>query len=154
MRCIFTSYYIPLVHISYMSALYKCLLSELCFDFTYKPLFFWDRDNDLHRLLFLPKGLRDGTKLAYCAKGKVVSDLIYFCSMILLMIFSSNPRNWSDYFYLTGHTWRLQAGEWYSLWSLWYWGSSISACSTIVASWIFSFLWIPLMHSFPFCWTD
>ncbi|KAL1822636.1 hypothetical protein ACET3Z_009414 [Daucus carota] len=28
------------------------------------------RDNDLHRLLFLPKGLRDGTKLAYCAKGK------------------------------------------------------------------------------------
>lgn len=30
------------------------------------------RDNDLHRLLFLPKGLRDGTKLAYCAKGKEI----------------------------------------------------------------------------------
>ncbi|KAK1392604.1 Chromodomain-helicase-DNA-binding protein 4 [Heracleum sosnowskyi] len=32
------------------------------------------RDNDLHRLLFLPKGLRDGTKLAYCAKGKDILE--------------------------------------------------------------------------------
>ncbi|KAL8125871.1 hypothetical protein AgCh_013249 [Apium graveolens] len=32
------------------------------------------RDNDLHRLLFLPKGLRDGTKLAYCSKGKDILE--------------------------------------------------------------------------------
>ncbi|KAL1195853.1 Increased DNA methylation 1 [Cardamine amara subsp. amara] len=30
----------------------------------------WKRDNDLHRLLFLPNGLPDGTELAYYIKGK------------------------------------------------------------------------------------
>lgn len=39
-------------------------------------LFVDDRDNDLHRLLFLPRGLVDGTKLAYCAKGKVVFSFV------------------------------------------------------------------------------
>lgn len=29
------------------------------------------RDNDLHRLLFLPKGLPDGTELAYYVKSQV-----------------------------------------------------------------------------------
>ena len=32
----------------------------------------YDRDNDLHRLLFMPNGLPDGTDLAYYSKGKVV----------------------------------------------------------------------------------
>ncbi|KAL3531841.1 hypothetical protein ACH5RR_005362 [Cinchona calisaya] len=30
------------------------------------------RDNDLHRLLFMPNGLLDGTELAYCSKGKKI----------------------------------------------------------------------------------
>lgn len=29
------------------------------------------RDNDLHRLLFLPNGLPDGTELAYYVKAQV-----------------------------------------------------------------------------------
>ena len=32
----------------------------------------FDRDNDLHRLLFKPNGLPDGAKLAYYAKGQVL----------------------------------------------------------------------------------
>ncbi|XP_076892233.1 increased DNA methylation 1-like isoform X2 [Bidens hawaiensis] len=32
------------------------------------------RDNDLHRLLFMPNGLPDGTELAYYARGKKVLD--------------------------------------------------------------------------------
>ncbi|KAF5193095.1 Acyl-CoA N-acyltransferase with RING/FYVE/PHD-type zinc finger domain-containing protein [Thalictrum thalictroides] len=32
------------------------------------------RDNDLHRVLFMPNGLPDGTELAYFAKGKRVLD--------------------------------------------------------------------------------
>ncbi|XP_076901496.1 uncharacterized protein LOC143555913 isoform X2 [Bidens hawaiensis] len=32
------------------------------------------RDNDLHRLLFMPNGLADGTELAYYARGKKVLD--------------------------------------------------------------------------------
>lgn len=30
------------------------------------------RDNDLHRLLFMPNGLPEGTKLSYCVKGKEI----------------------------------------------------------------------------------
>jgi antitoxin component YwqK of YwqJK toxin-antitoxin module len=29
------------------------------------------RDNDLHRLLFMPNGLPDGAELAYYVKGQV-----------------------------------------------------------------------------------
>lgn len=36
-----------------------------------------DRDNDLHKLLFLPNGLPDGTTLAYYSKGKVVFQPVY-----------------------------------------------------------------------------
>lgn len=32
------------------------------------------RDNDLHRLLFMPNGLPDGTELAYYARGKKILD--------------------------------------------------------------------------------
>ncbi|KAI7736790.1 hypothetical protein M8C21_011225, partial [Ambrosia artemisiifolia] len=32
------------------------------------------RDNDLHRLLFMPSGLPDGTELAYYARGKKILD--------------------------------------------------------------------------------
>jgi hypothetical protein len=34
------------------------------------------RDNDLHRLLFMPNGLPDGAELAYYVKGQVLK---YFC---------------------------------------------------------------------------
>ena len=36
-----------------------------------ESLLYNDRDNDLHRLLFMPNGLPDGTELAYYARGKV-----------------------------------------------------------------------------------
>ncbi|KAK6152450.1 hypothetical protein DH2020_015085 [Rehmannia glutinosa] len=32
----------------------------------------YNRDNDLHKLLFMPNGLPDGTSVAYYSKGKVV----------------------------------------------------------------------------------
>ncbi|KAI7742603.1 hypothetical protein M8C21_011941 [Ambrosia artemisiifolia] len=32
------------------------------------------RDNDLHRLIFMPSGLPDGTELAYYARGKKILD--------------------------------------------------------------------------------
>lgn len=34
----------------------------------------YDRDNDLHKLLFMPNGLPDGTSLAYYSKGKVAFE--------------------------------------------------------------------------------
>ena len=34
---------------------------------------YFGRDNDLHRLLFMPNGLPDGTELAYYVKGQVSS---------------------------------------------------------------------------------
>ncbi|KVI09478.1 Acyl-CoA N-acyltransferase [Cynara cardunculus var. scolymus] len=39
-----------------------------------KSLLYDDRDNDLHRLLFMPNGLPDGTELAYYARGKKILD--------------------------------------------------------------------------------
>ena len=46
-----------------------------------------DRDNDLHRLLFMPNGLPDGTELAYYGKGQVVTSicclLLLICSILL-----------------------------------------------------------------------
>ncbi|KAD7479777.1 hypothetical protein E3N88_02913 [Mikania micrantha] len=39
--------------------------------FTQKISSYGDRDNDLHRLLFMPNGLPDGTELAYYARGKI-----------------------------------------------------------------------------------
>ena len=36
---------------------------------------YFGRDNDLHRLLFMPNGLPDGTELAYYVKGQVSSLL-------------------------------------------------------------------------------
>lgn len=49
------------------------IASYLCpYIFTQKSIFVHDdRDNDLHRLLFMPNGLPDGTDLAYYARGKV-----------------------------------------------------------------------------------
>ena len=39
------------------------------------------RDNDLHRVLFMPNGLPDGTELAYYSKGQVVFSFFKkFCS--------------------------------------------------------------------------
>ncbi|XP_057969865.1 uncharacterized protein LOC131159172 isoform X2 [Malania oleifera] len=32
------------------------------------------RDNDLHRLLFMPNGLPDGAALAYCSKGEIILE--------------------------------------------------------------------------------
>lgn len=37
------------------------------------------RDNDLHRLVFMPNGLPDGTLLAYYIKGQVVGSLCCQC---------------------------------------------------------------------------
>ncbi|PWA99123.1 zinc finger, PHD-type [Artemisia annua] len=39
-----------------------------------KTRLYYDRDNDLHRLLFMPNGLPDGTALGYYAKGNKVLD--------------------------------------------------------------------------------
>lgn len=41
------------------------------------------RDNDLHRLLFMPNGLPDGAKLAYYMKGQVFSWIYFFVAKLV-----------------------------------------------------------------------
>lgn len=41
-----------------------------------------DRDNDLHRLLFMPNGLPDGAKLAYYVKGQVNFDISFMLILV------------------------------------------------------------------------
>lgn len=45
-------------------------------------LFLVDRDNDLHRLLFMPNGLPDGAKLAYYVKGQVIYGYDYHVNAV------------------------------------------------------------------------
>lgn len=48
------------------------------------------RDHDLHRLLFLPNGLPDGTELAYYMKGQVCYRRLNL--RIILFILGANVR--------------------------------------------------------------
>lgn len=54
----------------------KCLLLAIGVPIYLDARFFtrytFLRDNDLHRLVFMPNGLPDGTTLAYYSKGQVV----------------------------------------------------------------------------------
>lgn len=55
-----------------------CLgIRKFCFSYLLVIGTMYDRDNDLHRLLFMPNGLPDGTDLAYYSKGKVVSPSLH-----------------------------------------------------------------------------
>ena len=47
----------------FINGVYTCLLGEFSLI---------GRDNDLHRLLFMPNGLPDGAELAYYVKGQVL----------------------------------------------------------------------------------
>lgn len=91
----------------FINGVYTCLLEE----------FSWiGRDNDLHRLLFMPNGLPDGAELAYYVKGQVLKYFSVGDWFLLWWMFC-----WCDSLFLsfTENIRWLQAGEWYCLWMLW-----------------------------------
>lgn len=49
----------------------------------------YHRDNDLHKSLFMPNGLPDGTSLAYYSKGKVVFQFVHLDFLIVYRLFLS-----------------------------------------------------------------
>lgn len=72
----------------------------------------YDRDNDLHKLLFMPNGLPDGTSLAYYSKGKVVLQSV---QLDFLIAYQFPVCVTSVFCLFTEDSWGLQAGKWYSL---------------------------------------
>lgn len=108
-RYLFSSSTMLLPNFNRMSinGVYTCLLGELS----------WiGRDNDLHRLLFMPNGLPDGAELAYYVKGQVLKYFSVGDWFLLWWMFC-----WCGFLFLsfTENIRWLQAGEWYCLWMLW-----------------------------------
>jgi hypothetical protein len=70
-----------LVLFFYFSLASPCELKYLSYcSLKFELDFSFFRDNDLHRLLFMPNGLPDGAELAYYVKGQVSwYSLLIFC---------------------------------------------------------------------------